>query len=110
MSIIGLLALAPPPFEALGQAPPTHTEWVASAIQQMETIKIGMTRADLLRVFAEEGGLSNRFGRRFSFRGCPYFKVDVRFTPVGAVNDSRQYPSDRIASISRPFLERPILD
>jgi hypothetical protein len=110
IGLIGLLALAPGPFAAVGQEPATHVEWVASAIQHMETIKVGMSRDDLLRVFRGEGGLSRRDARRFSFRDCPYFKVDVTFTPVDAVNDTREYPSDRIASISRPFVERPILD
>jgi len=35
-----------------------RTEWVANSLREMETIKVGMTRADLLKVFTTEGGLS----------------------------------------------------
>jgi hypothetical protein len=45
----------------------------------METIKPGMTREELLKVFATEGGLSTGLNRTFVSRDCPYFKVDVEF-------------------------------
>ncbi len=84
-----------------------HTEWVAHALREMQTIKPGMARADLLKVFREEGGLSNAAQRRYAYRECPYNKVDVKFD---AANDAdgrvgRETPQDKIASISQPFLE-----
>src|ERR1700684_2297029 len=50
--------------------------WVTDVLEKMETIKAGMTREELLKVFSTEGDLSNR---TFVSRDCPYFKVDVEF-------------------------------
>jgi hypothetical protein len=94
-----------------------HEAWVAHAIQQMETIKPGMTREDLLKVFKMEGGISTRSQRTFVSRDCPYFKVDVEFKPVArpdrdnavfltSVEDNR----DIIVKLSKPYLQFTIAD
>lgn len=94
-----------------------HVTWVAETLTRMETIKPGMTRKDLLLVFTTEGGISTGLQRTFVSRDCPYFKVDVRFEPVGRpsrdpqgratlVEDDR----DVIAEISKPYLQRPVTD
>jgi hypothetical protein len=88
-----------------------HTEWVAQSLREIQTIKPGMTRAALMKVFFEEGGLSNRAQQRYAYRECPYFKVDVTFQAVGAPADKlTKSPRDRISSISKPFLEWSIGD
>lgn len=88
-----------------------HTEWIARSLREIETIKVGMTRLDLLKVFKEEGGISTRTWRRYVYRDCPYIKVDVEFEPVGEPeNKVSQSPRDKIIKISRPFLEWSILD
>jgi hypothetical protein len=88
-----------------------HTEWIARSLKEIETVKVGMTRADLQRVFKEEGGLSTRTWRRYVYRDCPYIKVDVEFEPVGEPqNRTSQDPGDKITKISKPFLEWSILD
>ncbi len=46
-----------------------HTEWITKSLEEMLTIKAGMTRADLLKVFAEEGGISTRSQRRYVYHG-----------------------------------------
>jgi len=43
----------------------------------MLTIRSGMTRADLIKVFTTEGGLSTPFQQTFVGRDCSYFKVNV---------------------------------
>jgi len=93
-----------------------HEAWVTHALEKMETIKPGMTRADLLRVFRTEGGLPPKglqgLRRTFVSRDCPYFKVAVEFEPVArldrdstrlltSVEDSR----DIIVKVSRPYLQ-----
>ena len=88
-----------------------HTEWVAKSLTEIESVKVGMTRAELMRVFKEEGGISTRTWRRYVYRDCAYIKVDVEFEPVGEPeNKVTQSPGDRIIQISRPFLERSIMD
>jgi len=45
-----------------------HQAWVTDILQRMETIKPGMTRAELLKVFTTEGGLSTGLQRTFMSR------------------------------------------
>ena len=97
--------------------PQDHLTWVGNVLAKMETIKQGMTREDLLNVFATEGGISTGLQRRFVSRDCPYFKVDVEFKAVGRPNynqDGRvtldEDPRDIIVKISRPYMQFTILD
>jgi hypothetical protein len=88
----------------------THSDWLAASLAEMRTIKAGMSRAELLKVFQEEGGISCRNQRRYGYRGSPYIKVDVIFEPVGDPDKQSESPGDKITSISKPFLEAPIVD
>jgi hypothetical protein len=87
--------------------------WVADSLKRMQTIKVGMTRAESLRVFTIEGGISNRLGRTYVSLDCPYFKVDVEFRPVGPPPDTdccSEGPDDVIVKISRPYLGFTVMD
>jgi hypothetical protein len=99
------------------QAAQDHTEWIARSLKEMQTIKVGMTRRDLLMVFTTEGGLSTRTGRIYVYRECPNIKVDVEFNPVGPPGGTgteeispMESADDVITRISRPYLARSILD
>ncbi len=88
-----------------------HTNWIRSVLPWIQDIKPGMTRKDLLRVFTTEGGLSNRSRRTYVLKQCPYIKVDVEFTPATNEEDRlTEMPEDKIATISRPYLEYGIMD
>ena len=94
-----------------------HQAWVTYALKKMETVRPGMTRAELLKVFTIEGGLSTGLNRRFVSRDCPYFKVDVEFKAVGRSerdSDGRvtleEDPRDIIVKISQPYLQFSITD
>jgi hypothetical protein len=88
-----------------------RVQWVEQSLKEMQTVKVGMTRGDLLKVFTEEGGLSTRTQQTYIYRGCPYFKVDVTFKPVGGVRRGDFVaPGDKIVNISRPYLDWSILD
>ncbi len=77
----------------------------------MQAVKVGMTRADLLKVFEEEGGISTRTQQTYVYRECPYFKVDVRFEPVGELHGKEFVSSgDKIVNISRPYLAWSVAD
>jgi hypothetical protein len=84
-----------------------HTAWVANALRAMESIKVGMTRSDLMKVFTTEGGLSTTSQRTYVYRGCPYIKVDVRFA---ASSGDKQLPTDKITGVSRPYIEWSVMD
>jgi len=94
-----------------------HEAWVTHTLEKMETIKPGMTRGELLKVFTTEGGLSTGLHRTFVSRDCPYFKVDVEFKAVARpdrdndgsvtlVDDNR----DIIVKVSKPYLQFTITD
>jgi hypothetical protein len=88
-----------------------HSRWLAKSLREMQTIKPGMTREDLLKVFQEQGGLSSRTTQRYAYRECPYIHVDVVFEAVGAPKgNSITSPKDKIVRISGPFLGWPIID
>ena len=92
------------------QDPKTHSEWIAQSLREMETIKVGMTRADLLKVFREEGVLSTRTQRQYVYRECLYIKVAVEFEPVETTAVLPENGQDKIVKISQPFLEWSIID
>ena len=94
-----------------------HQAWVTNLLEKMETVKPGMTREKLLKVFTTEGGLSTGLNRRFVSQDCPYFKVDVEFKAVGRPDrdsDGRvtleEDSRDMIVKISQPYLQFSIID
>ena len=94
-----------------------QTEWVAKSLREIQKVKVGMTRADLLKVFTTEGGLSTGLSRTYVYRECPYIKIDVEFEPVGRPAhdaDGRvtlvEADGDVIKRISKPYLEWSIMD
>lgn len=94
-----------------------QTKWIADSLIEMKTIKVGMTRADLLKVFATEGGLSTGLNRTYVYRKCPLIKVDVEFKPVGrSARDATgritltEADADVIEKISRPYLDWTVVD
>ena len=95
----------------------TRDEWVTETLVKMKSIRPGMTREELMKVFHTQGGLSTGLRRTFVSRECPYFKVDVEFRAVGRTdrdNDGRvtvqEDDRDVITQISRPYLEFTIAD
>ena len=102
------------------QSPPEaqeQTAWVAQSLKEMQTVKAGMTRADLLKVFTTEGGLSTGLNRTFVYRKCRLIKVDVEFEPIGrpARDDKGRVTlieanEDVIRKVSKPYLEWGVLD
>jgi|SRR5579862_3799089 len=94
-----------------------HQAWVTHILEKMETIKTGMTREELLKVFTTEGGLWTGLHRTFISRDCSYFKVDVDFDAVGRPNrdeDGRvtlvEDTRDIIVKVSRPYVQGAIVD
>jgi hypothetical protein len=108
VSVVSVAAVLP---SLASRGTDEHTEWIAKSLKEIESVKVGMTRVDLLKVFKEEGGISTRTWRRYAYRDCPYIKVDVEFEPVGELeNKVNQSQKDKIIKISKPFLEWSIID
>lgn len=88
-----------------------HNEWLARSLTQIQSVKVGMSRRDLLDVFMTEGGLSSWNARKYAFKGSPYIKVDVVFQRrTSAGGGQRENLDDKIISISKPYIEFPISD
>jgi hypothetical protein len=94
-----------------------HIAWVSHTLQKMETIKAGMMRLDLLKVFRTEGGLSTGLRQTFVSQDCPYFKVDVEFKAAARPDsDSAGFVTllqdnrDIIVKVSKPYLQFTIGD
>jgi hypothetical protein len=84
---------------------------LTAILRDIQTLQVGMTREDLLKKFRPEGGLSTRFQRRYAYGESPYIKVDVKFEAVGSPEDTlAEALEDKIIDISKPFLQRPIID
>lgn len=55
----GFLSAAP-------AADSSHVHWVAESLKKMQSIQVGMTRAELMKVFVVEGGLSTPLEETFA--------------------------------------------
>jgi hypothetical protein len=94
-----------------------HEVWLTHVLEKMDSIKPGMTRGDLLKVFRTEGGLSTGLRRTFVSRDCPYCKVVVEFKPVARADSdhpvfmmSPEDSRDIIVKVSNPYLQFAVAD
>jgi len=116
-AIGGTNVLQASPTRDQGESSKAHLAWVAEVLKRMQTIKPGMTRNSLLRVFTTEGGLSTGLQRTFVSRDCPYFKIDVEFQAVGRPNRDEngrvtlvEGNEDIILKASTPYLQFSVMD
>ncbi len=119
-AVVGWIALLaascaevnPPATQPISSDPSLeHSLWVSKCLDDMRTVKVGSTRGNLLKVFEQCGGISQRGGAEYFYRGCQYFLVDVRFESVENPQDKgTEYPTDKITEISAPFLGYPPMD
>jgi len=63
---------------SVGQSPakplvadPALARSIDQVLKDVSSVQSGMTRAELLRVFTTEGGLSTRDEQRYVYRRCP---------------------------------------
>jgi len=102
-----------------------HDKWLQAKYSEAISVKVGMTRADLLKLFRMDGGLQPLgIPTRYVLRGTTLIKVDVEFEKP---SDSKKVvvPEDlkpetegeperyqivpneelKITAISKPYLE-----
>jgi hypothetical protein len=108
---LALLGIATFVVARTGDRPPRlqidqeHTKWIDSALRSMQTVRVGGTRSELLKIFTTEGGLSTPSRQTYIYRHCPYIKVDVQFAA-----GNEELPTDKVVDISRPYLDWSIAD
>ena len=90
---------------ANGSVDTNLTNQISDILKECESIKPGMTRADLLKIFTTEGGLYTQTERTFDHKRCLYIKVDVEFAPTKSEKRLQpEQPTDTITKISKPYL------
>ena len=103
------LGLLVAPSRAGDEVDKNLTKQISDILTECKKITVGTTRAELLKVFTTEGGLSTATHRTFVHRRCPYIKVDVVFA-LSAPKQSDERPTDTASKISKPYLEWSIAD
>jgi len=91
--------------------------WVGAALLEIETVKVGMTRGQLLALFDTEGGVFSGLRRTYVYRRCPTIKVDVESEAVGRPSRDAEgrvtmveSDQDLIMKMSRPYLAPAVID
>src|SRR5437763_1004921 len=77
------------------QAERNCDQWLQERYREAASIKVGMTRAELKKVFSEDGGLQPIPANRYVLKSSNLIKVDVQFEfPAGA--NYRNAPDHRV--------------
>jgi hypothetical protein len=86
-------------------------QWLQERYREAASVKVGMTRAELKKVFSEDGGLQPIPANRYVLKSSNLIKVDVQFESPADTN-YRNAPDDHvhIKSISKPYLEPAYTD
>jgi len=111
--IVGLLLFATYSIITHGQGEQeeAHRQWLNEMYTEATSIKPGMSRADLLRVFEEDGGLQRIPATRFLLKRCRMIKVEVEFdTKYGRMYKEKSDEDLKITKVSQPYLAYPHYD
>jgi hypothetical protein len=104
---LALLAVSSPSTAQQSVYQSEPCKWIDATLLRIQTLKPGMTRGDLIKLFTIEGGMYNRKHRTYVLRECPYIHLNVDFDPVGldpTPNAGIGRPEDKIVNISVPYL------
>ena len=86
-----------------------HQEWIEARYKEAVSIQPGMTRAELKKLFTEEGGMQMVQTRTYVLKSCYLIHLEVKFdAPSGAA--SGREDDVKIVEVSKPYLARIVLD
>lgn len=92
-----------------------QSRWLAKEMDEAYTIKPGMTVEQLREVFGREGGggfvrveKTHELAYTFCLKTCSFIKIDVQFEGPAQGYDIKA--GSKIRWVSKPYLERQILD
>ena len=85
-------------------------DWLGHLLDEAYSIQVGMSRADLLKVFEVDGGLQLVPPERYILRSCQMIKAKVQFELPKGTSRAKLPPDNemKISAISKPYLERAI--
>ncbi|MDT5062919.1 MAG: hypothetical protein QOH63_3378 [Acidobacteriota bacterium] len=122
------------------QSEQSHRQWLQDRYLEAVSIKEGMSRADLLKLFEMDGGLQLMLPERYVLKSCTMIKVDIKFDipnetkntiipedlrfemasptvdlegkPSSTKKDLQFVPDEKlkIKTVSRPYLEPEVMD
>ena len=91
--------------------------WLAERYAESVSVRPGMSRRELRRLFRPDGGLQTIPSSRYVLKSCAMVKVEVRFElPEGASREDFRDENERIdaqmkiAEVSKPYLEPEATD
>jgi hypothetical protein len=79
------------------------------ALHDLESIKVGMRRADVERFFIRAGGMTFRDRTDYVYQKCEYLKIQVSFTADPAVQRGLS-SADTITDVSQLAVAHPSRD
>src|SRR2546430_1369593 len=68
-----------------------HQQWLEERYKEAISIKPGMSRADLIKLFDEDGGMQMIAATRYVLKSCRLIQIEVKFNAYGA--DFRAIPA-----------------
>lgn len=111
--IVGLLVILAPGIHSGTQTAndQANQRWLEERYKEATSIKAGMTRADLLKLFEEDGGLQSIPASRYVLKCCQLIQIEVKFDSGYGVN-YKPTPDEnlKIVEVSRPYLQRMAAD
>jgi len=87
-----------------------HQQWLEERHKEAISIKAGMTRADLLKLFYQDGGIQT-IPARYVLKSCMLIQIEVKFDANYGV-DYKRMPDEnlKIVEVSKPYLDRMHVD
>jgi hypothetical protein len=92
---------------------PQNVEFAGECFKNFESITNGMTRGEVEKKLKMDGGLQTVSPVRFLDPACPGFKINVEFDfKRNAMDQNRaiETKADKVIRVSKPYLERRIMD
>jgi hypothetical protein len=86
-----------------------HQQWLLERYKEAISIRSGMTRADLHKLFSQDGGFVVPDAQRYHLKSCSLIHITVKFDKYDFANRQRD-DSVRIVEVSTPTLEPVTLD
>jgi len=100
---IGVFTVGPLSHSQASQNP---RQWLEERYTEATSIREGMSRAELMKVFEEDGGLQRIPAGRYVLRSCRMIKVEAEFeVEYGQAYKVKPDEELKIRVISKPYLE-----
>ncbi len=93
------------------QVDENNCKFIEKSMEEVSTLKVGMKRKNLLKMFHQDSGISGVMDQRSVYEKCEFIKINVKFELTEKnKNFSADNPEDKIIEISKSYLEHPFYD